>query len=238
MLDQLYFDGSVDDEERGPFAIICSHGIDGNVADVYGESIEEAEETARRIISICNWLLDDLSLLCFTTQDGAREVHRAWRDTMLAQGREVAAEKMEWETLSEHDKALDALVAHGVIRSFAMWALNHDGFWATAPASGVAHININGDPNIDDRTLITLQSGWLTRKSTNPEAEDHKRLAREYLVRRLVDAWTPQIQAIAGREIDSLLRFPEFDRETAAHYAGKAFERLAGEQVVLKRDCT
>jgi hypothetical protein len=34
-------------------------------------------------------------------------IWKAWRDGMLAQGREVAPERMEWETLPLRDKALD-----------------------------------------------------------------------------------------------------------------------------------
>jgi hypothetical protein len=40
----------------------------------------------------------------------AREVHAAWRDGMIAQGREVAPERMEWETLSDHDRDLDRYI--------------------------------------------------------------------------------------------------------------------------------
>lgn len=40
-----------------------------------------------------------------------RDVHREWRDGMLAQGRTVAPERMTWETLSEQDKALDERIA-------------------------------------------------------------------------------------------------------------------------------
>ena len=35
------------------------------------------------------------------------EVHAAWRDGMLRQGRAVAPERMTWETLSEQDRELD-----------------------------------------------------------------------------------------------------------------------------------
>jgi hypothetical protein len=47
----------------------------------------------------------------------AREVHAAWRDGMLAQGREVAAHRMTWETLSADDHALDAYIAERVARA-------------------------------------------------------------------------------------------------------------------------
>lgn len=44
----------------------------------------------------------------------AREVHAAWRDGMLAQGRDVAPHRMTWETLSPEDHALDAYIADRV----------------------------------------------------------------------------------------------------------------------------
>lgn len=40
----------------------------------------------------------------------AKEVHAAWRDGMLNQGREVAPERMEWDTLSDADKRLDRYI--------------------------------------------------------------------------------------------------------------------------------
>lgn len=40
-----------------------------------------------------------------------KDIHAAWRDGMLAQGRPVPTERMSWETLSEPDKQLDDLIA-------------------------------------------------------------------------------------------------------------------------------
>lgn len=40
-----------------------------------------------------------------------RDVHREWRDGMLAQGREVAPERMSWETLDQRDRDLDDGIA-------------------------------------------------------------------------------------------------------------------------------
>ncbi len=40
-----------------------------------------------------------------------KDIHAAWRDGMLAQGRPVPEERMSWETLSEPDKQLDDLIA-------------------------------------------------------------------------------------------------------------------------------
>lgn len=53
---EYYIAGEYDDEdnERGPFVVICSHFLDGNVADVYGETIEEAREMAQTIVDLLN----------------------------------------------------------------------------------------------------------------------------------------------------------------------------------------
>lgn len=40
-----------------------------------------------------------------------RDVHREWRDGMLGQGREVAPERMNWDTLDQRDRDLDDLIA-------------------------------------------------------------------------------------------------------------------------------
>lgn len=54
MMGELYFDSVNDRTERGAFAIICSRGVDGNIADVYGETVEEAMHTAMHIIQAVN----------------------------------------------------------------------------------------------------------------------------------------------------------------------------------------
>lgn len=43
-----------EDSERGPFVVICSHQIDGNVADVYGETLTEARQMAELIVELLN----------------------------------------------------------------------------------------------------------------------------------------------------------------------------------------
>lgn len=48
-------------------------------------------------------------------EDLARVVHKAWRDGMLDQGREVAEARLEWETLSDEDKALDHYIAEQIV---------------------------------------------------------------------------------------------------------------------------
>lgn len=49
-------------------------------------------------------------MLMIGTTRLAQEVHAAWREGMLAQGREVAPERMSWETLSDQDKLLDRYI--------------------------------------------------------------------------------------------------------------------------------
>lgn len=52
-LGELYIDGTHEDE-RGHLAVICGTGIDGNIADVYGETQDDAIETAEYFIKLSN----------------------------------------------------------------------------------------------------------------------------------------------------------------------------------------
>jgi hypothetical protein len=61
----------------------------------------------------------------FTALDGAMQLWKSWRDTMIKQGREVSKERMEWDTLSDDDKILDAQVAFDVITDFMSWYMTH-----------------------------------------------------------------------------------------------------------------
>lgn len=53
----LYFDG-VHENECGSFGVIMSTDIDGNLADVYGETPEEAEANARALIALATVLTE------------------------------------------------------------------------------------------------------------------------------------------------------------------------------------
>lgn len=55
-LGELILSDTVDDRDRGPYTIIESTAIDGNVADVYGEFPEESAEAARAIVDGMNEL--------------------------------------------------------------------------------------------------------------------------------------------------------------------------------------
>jgi hypothetical protein len=71
MFGELFLDGVVEDKERGAFAIICSHGIDGNIADVYGASSEEAREAAKYIIRTLN-KLEEVEAACRVAEEALR----------------------------------------------------------------------------------------------------------------------------------------------------------------------
>lgn len=60
-----YIPRTIEDSDRGTFAIICSHSVDGNVADVYGETTEEAKAAAEEIltkIDAFDWLEEQFRL--------------------------------------------------------------------------------------------------------------------------------------------------------------------------------
>lgn len=61
------------------------------------------------------------------SQTGAFEVWRSWRDTMLAQGRDVAPKFMELP-IPEQDMKLDATIAADVVKDFLVWVETHHNF--------------------------------------------------------------------------------------------------------------
>ena len=64
-------------------------------------------------------------IIQFIELNGAREVHRSWRDNMLLQGRYVDNDRMDWDTLSTEDKELDRAIAHDIITDFMVWLEAH-----------------------------------------------------------------------------------------------------------------
>ena len=56
---------------------------------------------------------------------GAPEVHRAWRDVMLDQGRTVGVGQMDWRNLPAQDKKLDEEIASAVVLDFLVWYFAH-----------------------------------------------------------------------------------------------------------------
>lgn len=53
---ELYLSDTLDTKERGCFTIIESTAVDGNVADVYGDSPEESAANAQAIVNGMNEL--------------------------------------------------------------------------------------------------------------------------------------------------------------------------------------
>ena len=64
-------------------------------------------------------------IMNYAKVNGSLEVFRSWRDKMLEQGREVPERRMNYETLSDNDKALDATIAFEVISDYLIWYENH-----------------------------------------------------------------------------------------------------------------
>jgi hypothetical protein len=49
-----------------------------------------------------------------TLENIAKLVHATWRDGMLRQGRPVAPQRLNWDTLEEEDRELDRMIARGI----------------------------------------------------------------------------------------------------------------------------
>lgn len=58
MVGELILSDTIDDKERGPYTIIESTAIDGNIADVYGEFPETSAENAKAIVDGMNELAE------------------------------------------------------------------------------------------------------------------------------------------------------------------------------------
>lgn len=72
-------------------------------------------------------MLEDIvqKIFDYAKTNGAAQVWKAWRDTMLMQGRDVASKYMEWP-IPERDIELDAMIARAVIADFLVWLETHE----------------------------------------------------------------------------------------------------------------
>jgi hypothetical protein len=61
----------------------------------------------------------------FADHNGYLEVWRSWRDTMVEQGRNVPAIRMDMNTLPQNDIELDQTIAFDVIRDFVDYIQSH-----------------------------------------------------------------------------------------------------------------
>jgi len=80
--------------------------------------------------------LTEEDIAAFVNAQGGREVHRSWRDTMLLQEREVAPERMAWDTLSIYDQVLDRTIALDVLMDYAVYAVSHPHALAALATAG------------------------------------------------------------------------------------------------------
>jgi hypothetical protein len=96
-------------------AHVCDTDSVAMRAELVALRTELAELKARR-----REIPDD-DILVYAADNGAMEVHRSWRDMMLKQGRYVAPERMQWETLDGRDMQLDAQIAAELVADFLTW---------------------------------------------------------------------------------------------------------------------
>ena len=71
-------------------------------------------------------MIDKTAIADYASSNGAREVHRAWRDTMGKQGRYVDPKRAEFSSLSLEDVELDIQIAFDVVMDFLVWSESHD----------------------------------------------------------------------------------------------------------------
>ena len=76
-------------------------------------------------MKISAFSISSRKLVEFAKKNGAREVHRSWRDKMLQQGREVSKQRKNFLALDLNDVELDAQIAYDVILDFLVWIQSH-----------------------------------------------------------------------------------------------------------------
>jgi hypothetical protein len=63
----------------------------------------------------------------YADENGALQVWKSWRDTMLSQNRNVD-EKFMSLPIPTCDMELDSQIAFDVVDDFLMWAISHEGY--------------------------------------------------------------------------------------------------------------
>jgi hypothetical protein len=96
-----------------------------------------------------------------------RDVHREWRDGMLAQGRVVSPERMSWETIGYQDQSLDAGIAERL-----------NALTSPAPAEGLlreaAQITVDELEAMDmPRTALRLREALSTAPAPASQGVRH-----------------------------------------------------------------
>ncbi len=87
---------------------------------------------AREVLEKAEKANDDDFVKWFSSTNGAAEVWRSWKDNMLAQCRNVTQERLNWDTLPQIDKELDAKIAYDVISDFLFYIKTHPHEWRDA----------------------------------------------------------------------------------------------------------
>jgi hypothetical protein len=98
-------------------------GGDQKVAVAYHAGYVDGKRAAQQVAEADRAGLTNEVLTEFANENGGREVHRSWRDTMLEQGRHVRPELMEWDALSAEDRTLDCAISAAVLIDFRAWLL-------------------------------------------------------------------------------------------------------------------
>ena len=70
--------------------------------------------------------MNDKLIAEYANVNGAAQVWKAWRDTMLSQGRNVDEKFLSWP-IPNRDISLDANIAFAVVDDFLAWAEAHHG---------------------------------------------------------------------------------------------------------------
>ena len=96
-----------------------------NHIETIEEELTQSKARIRELEDIPRDLRNKELIKEFCKLDGAMEVHRAWRDKMLEQDRDVRQSQMVFDLLKSDDKELDAYIAYETIMNFCDYILTH-----------------------------------------------------------------------------------------------------------------
>jgi hypothetical protein len=87
--------------------------------DVLRKKVDQYEVTPNVDLGNESYIID------YCKRSGAMTVWRSWRDTMLKYYREVDEDHMNWFSVPDRDKSLDAYIAYAVVKDFLEWLGEH-----------------------------------------------------------------------------------------------------------------
>ena len=100
--------------------------------------------------------MDDKLVAEYANENGAAQVWKAWRDTMLSQGREVNEKFMSWP-IPRRDISLDADIAFAVIDDFLVWAGAHHGLRLTRVAVDAKSVRVVDTAYCECGTCVAIR---------------------------------------------------------------------------------